>query len=147
LNIAAVREAISYAVPKCNRFARTAVVIALHDLDGKALGVPVYKLIGGRYRDKVLVAQCVGVKDVEQALDDAQLYVEQGYRSLKVKIGADPEHDLTVVREIRHAVGDDIDIRVDANQGYATAVAIPTLVRMERYNLSLIEQPVPLWDL
>jgi muconate cycloisomerase len=147
LNIAAVREAISYGVPKGNRFAKTAVDIALHDLVGKALGVPVYTLLGGSYRDKVLVCQSVGVKDVEQALDDAQLYVDQGFRGLKVKIGADPEHDLKLLREIRHAVGDDIDIRVDANQGYSTAVAVPTLARMERYNLSLVEQPVPLWDL
>lgn len=147
LNIAATREAISYAVPKGNRFAKTAVDIALHDLVGKALGVPIYTLLGGSYRERVLVAQSVGVKDIEQALSDATQYVDEGYRSLKVKIGADPQTDVELIREIRQAVGDDIDIRVDANQGYSTAVAIPTLRKMEQYNLSLVEQPVPLWDL
>ncbi len=146
LNIAAAHEVINRGLPKGNRFAKAAVDIALHDLKGKALGVPVHALLGGSYRSKVLVSQTIGIKDVKTALKDAETYVCEGYRSLKVKIGSNPEKEIALIREIRRAVGDEVDIRVDANQGYTTAVAIRTLRAMEAYNLSLIEQPVPRWD-
>lgn len=147
LNIAAARKAITHAVPKGNSFAKMAMDMALHDLKGKALGASVYSLLGGSYRDKVRVCQSIGVKEPEQAVEDAQRYVAEGYRSLKIKIGTDPALDLELVRRIREAVGDDVQLRVDANQAYSTAVAMPTLTKMEAYNLSLIEQPVSRWDL
>lgn len=147
LNIAATNEAIHRGLPKGNRFAKAAVDIALHDLKGRALGVPVYTLLGGYYRRNLFVSQTIGVKDLETAVGDAMRYVAEGYKSLKVKIGSDPDKDIALIAEIRRAVGSDIALRVDANQGYSTAVAIRTLRAMEAYDLSLIEQPVPRWDL
>ena len=147
LNISATMADVNRGLPKGNRFAKAAVDIALHDLKGKTLGVPVHSLLGGSYRSKVFVSQTIGIKDVQSAVAEAEAYVEEGYRSLKIKIGSDPDKEIVLIREIRRAVGDEIDLRVDANQGYSTAVAIRTLRAMEACNLSLIEQPVPRWDL
>lgn len=146
LNIACLHQEMDLIL-KGNRFAKAAVDVAIHDLIGKALGVPISVLLGGRYRDKIEVCQSIGIKDTERAMEDAHQYVEQGFRSLKVKIGLDPRGDIERVKAIRQAVGPDVGIRVDANQGYSPAEAIPTLRSMEEYDLMLIEQPVPLWDL
>jgi muconate/chloromuconate cycloisomerase len=145
-NIARLHQEMDIIL-KGNRFAKAAVDIAAYDLMGKALGVPVHVLLGGCYRDKIEVCQSIGIKKTGQAVDDARRYVEQGFRSLKVKIGLDPKGDIERVKTIRQAVGPDVGIRVDANQGYSPAEAIPTLRSMEEYDLMLIEQPVPLWDL
>lgn len=132
---------------KENRFAKAAVDIALYDLKAKVLGIPVYSLLGGMYREKIRVCQSIGIKELRTVLEDATKYVSDGFSSLKVKIGVNPKQDLFLVSQIRKVVGSEIEIRVDANQGYTSAEAIPTLKAMEEFNLSLIEQPVPLWDM
>lgn len=146
LNIAAMHKAMNRI--KDNRFTKSAMDIALYDLKGKALGVPVHNLLGGAYRRRVEMCQSVGIKDRAQVLEDVRTYVERdGFRSLKIKIGLDPQGDLELVQAIRSAVGPEVAIRPDANQAYSAAVAIPILREMEKCRLSLVEQPVPLWDL
>lgn len=132
---------------KDSRFAKAAVDIALYDLKGKALGVPVSTLLGGAYRDRIRATQSIGIKDMKKVIQDAQEYVAEGYTSLKIKIGLDPKKDLELVQTIRKAVGPDVELRVDANQAYSAAAAIPVLREMEHCRLTLIEQPVPMWDL
>jgi muconate/chloromuconate cycloisomerase len=146
LNIAQIHKELRVAI-KDNRFTKSAVDIALHDLKGKASGLPVHSLLGGCYRERVELCQTIGIKDPKSGQQDANTYLAQGFKSFKVKIGLDPEGDLELVKAIRQTVGPDIRIRVDANAGYSAAVAIPILRAMEEYDLTLIEQPAPLWDL
>lgn len=131
---------------KGNNFAKAAIDFACYDITGKALNVPVYTLLGGKYRDKVAIGQSIGIKDLNQAVKDAVAYVEEGFQSIKIKVGMDPDKDIETVKYIRNAIGD-VPIRVDANQGYRLDQAIYCLTRMEEYNLLLIEQPVQKWDL
>lgn len=145
LNLNTLHVAMSHI--KGNRFAKSAIDVALHDLKAKALGISVRNLLGGEYRSRILMCQSIGIKEKSKVIADAIAYVEQGYKSLKIKIGLDPEADLELVKTIREAIGPEPMIRVDANAAYSAAVAIPMLRKMEAYNLSLIEQPVPLWDL
>lgn len=127
-----------------NDFAKTAVDVACHDALGRHLGVPVSTLLGGRVRDDVPVGQSVGIKATPEAVSEAERYVhDEGFTSVKVKVGADPDADEQRVRAIADAVGDEVPIRVDANQGYTADVALELFRRLERdLDLLLVEQPV-----
>lgn len=124
-------------------YAKSAVDSALHDIKGKAYGVPVYELLGGLARREVPIAHSLGILDVDEMREEAAAAAEDGVRTIKVKIGLDAERDLRAVREVRRAVGEEVEIVVDANQGYATPkLAIQTLRRLEEYRIRYAEQPV-----
>lgn len=126
-----------------NRRALTAVDLGLHDLVGKALGQPVYNLLGGLVRTEIPVNRIVALKTPQEMAGNALKLVEQGYRYLKIKIGADPQIDVQRLKAIRQAVGDEVTITVDVNQGYSTAkVAIEAIKRLEECGILLVEQPV-----
>jgi muconate cycloisomerase len=124
-------------------YAKSAVDSALHDIKGKALGVPVYELLGGLARREIPIAHSLGILELETMRSEAAKAVEEGIRTIKVKIGLDPERDVEAVREVRKVVGEATEIVVDANQGYATPkLAIQTLRRIEEYRIRYAEQPV-----
>jgi len=133
--------------------AMSAVDIALWDIKGKALGLPVHKLLGGAYREKAHVyatglyePQCVpSVKDalVEEALG----YKEDGFSAMKLKIGYGIETDIEYIRAVRQAIGDDMILMVDANHAYNAAEAIRLSRKMERYDVYWFEEPVPPEDI
>ena len=137
------------AAVKANHLAKSAVDFALHDLLGKILGIPVYKLLGGKYREKIPICWAMGMKSPEEMAKEAVEYVKKGYRCLKAKVGLDPKTDIERIKAIREAVGDKVEIRADANQAYSPDVAIQVIKKMERMNLDLqyVEQPVPYWDI
>ena len=132
-----------------NTCARSGIDLALHDLLGKALGIPVYDLIGGCCRDKVLVAIEIAGGPPDGMAKLCADYVEQGVRAFKPKVGGYPDDDAVRLKAIREAVGDGISIRADANQGYTPKEAIRLCRLAEKYDvgLELLEQPVPAWDL
>jgi L-alanine-DL-glutamate epimerase-like enolase superfamily enzyme len=144
------REAILYQLDfRGNWCARSAVDLAVHDLLGKALGIPVYQLIGGRCRDRVLVALEIGGGPPQEMAKKCAGFVKQGVRAFKPKIGGVPEADAERLKAIREAVGKDVVIRADANQGYTPKEAIRLCRLAERYDvgLELLEQPVGYQDL
>jgi muconate cycloisomerase len=130
-------------VVKGHPYAKAAVDIACHDIAGKALGVPVWKLLGGMRRDGIEVTHSLGIMDVDRCVDEAEQAVAEGARTIKCKTGLDPERDVELVRRLRDALGDEIAIRVDANEGYGTvAQAVETTRRQEEHGILLCEQPV-----
>jgi L-alanine-DL-glutamate epimerase-like enolase superfamily enzyme len=145
-NLASLHRAMDRSL-RGHHYAKAVIDIAIYDLLGKAFNLPVHQLLGGAYREEFAVSRTVTIKSPQEAIAEALSYVTGGYRGLKIKVGLDPKADIELVRAIREAVGLEIDIRLDANQGYSAAIAIPTLRRMEEYNLQLVEQPVPRWDL
>jgi muconate cycloisomerase len=132
-----------------NTCARSGIDLALHDLLAKALGIPVYDLIGGCCRDQVLVAIEIAGGPPDGMAKLCADYVEQGIRAFKPKIGGHPDDDAVRLKAIREAVGPGISIRADANQGYSPKEAIRLCRLAEKYDvgLELLEQPVPAWDL
>jgi muconate cycloisomerase len=131
-----------------NPFARAAVEMALWDLNGRALGVPVHRLLGGRVRDRVPLSWSLAVEDPEAEIAEARELVARGHRIFKVKVGAHPlAEDVARVRRIREAVGPDVALRVDANQGWDVPGALRAIRAMEPCGLDFVEQPVPRWDL
>jgi L-alanine-DL-glutamate epimerase-like enolase superfamily enzyme len=126
---------------------RAPIDCALYDMMGKVLGVPVYALLGGCVRREIPVAWVIGYKTPEETAQDAVSYVGEGYRTLKLKQGFDPDMDVDRVRAVREAVGDGVNIRVDFNGAYETDEAIRVIRRMEPYQLEFAEQPVVREDL
>jgi L-alanine-DL-glutamate epimerase-like enolase superfamily enzyme len=130
-----------------NNRAKAGVEIALYDLLGKTLNVPLYKLWGGLCKEEVPIKRMVGIASPDVMASKAKDLVSQGYHHLKVKIGKDPKGDVGRIQAIREAVGPKAAISVDANQGYTVKNAIKTLRALEPYDITLAEQPVRTDDL
>jgi muconate cycloisomerase len=139
-------EAVHAAMNRTIRgypYAKAAVEIAIIDAVARSLGVPVYQLLGGRWRDKVQLAHSIGLMEIDAAVAEALQVVKEGIGTLKIKIGVEVERDVAIVREVRRAIGDAPRIRVDANQGYKTwREAVTAIRRMTEYDISYAEQPV-----
>lgn len=130
------------AVIKGYPYAKAAVEFAAYDLAGKRLGVPVHMLLGGRARERVPVTHSIGLIPVEEAAAEAAQVAAEGIRTIKIKIGIDARRDIAVVRAVRGAAGPDMDICVDANEGYRTpGEAVTVLREMEKFRLKYAEQP------
>jgi len=128
--------------------AKAAVDCALYDIVGKATKRPVATLLGGIYRARFGVSRSLGVKPPKEMGEDALRLKAEGYAMLTVKCGfGNPKEDIDRVAAVRDAVGADYPIEVDINGAYTVEVAIPTLRKMERYDIEAVEQPVPWWDL
>ncbi len=135
--------------PEASTASKAAIDIALHDLCGKILGVPVHVLLGGKVRDEVESLGADFLRKPEENAEYLGNQAAQGFTMFKIKLGSpDPEEDIARVRAVRKAVGDEAGILADANEGYPNAkTAIKYLKRMEDYNVDLVEQPVKAWDI
>lgn len=130
------------AVPG-NLRAKGAVMMALHDLVGKSLGVPLYTLLGGKVRDRIPLSWSLPIVDLKTALEEAKDRVSKGWRILKVKAGrGEPKDDVELVAALRGEFGDDLSIRADANQAYDVKTAVRVIRSLEPYNITFFEQPV-----
>ena len=131
-----------------NTSAKAAVDMALWDLYGQLHRIPVHKLLGGARRTLVTDIT-ISVNPPEEMARDALDAVARGYDCLKVKVGADPALDTARLAAVRKAVGDDVCIRIDANQAWTPRQAVRILNEMQDKGLALelVEQPVPAADL
>jgi L-Ala-D/L-Glu epimerase len=146
---AADTEAISRALNRRLRGApqaKAAIDCALHDLLARSLNIPLYKLFGGRSRDKVPLLRILAIKTPDEMAAQAQKLVDQGYNYLKIKVHGEVAEDVARVRAIRNQVGDDVNLTIDANQSYDAKSAITALNQMAQYRIDLVEQPVPAGD-
>jgi len=124
-------------------YCKAAIDMALYDVAGKSFNVPAYQLLGGCYRDRVPIAHSLGLMEIEKAVEEAVQVKKEGVKTIKLKGGIEPQRDIALVKKIREAIGPDLDIVVDANQGYPTAkLAIRTIREMEEYAIRYMEQPV-----
>ena len=131
------------------RFSTSGIDLALFDLIGKAIGVPVYTLLGGCWRNKVLATIEVPRGSPEKMAEHCYEYYRKGVRGIKAKIGSNPERDAECIQAIREKLGNEISLRADANCGYSVKEAIRFCKCVEKLdvNLELLEQPVVQHDL
>ena len=129
-----------------NNMAKAAVDFAAHDLAAKAAGVPIHSLLGGRKADRIPMIGVVDMIPAEQAAEMAAGLISEGYRTLKIKIGRDPEQDLARVAAVRKTAGDDIMLRVDGNTKYDLQTALKVFTSLDDLGLEWIEQPLAAWD-
>jgi L-alanine-DL-glutamate epimerase-like enolase superfamily enzyme len=131
---------------KLNPFTKAAVEMALWDIAGKARGVPVYELLGGKFWDIIPTKMMIGAFDLPRVRSLAEQFLSWGVRCLKVKVGLDLAGDLARVKAVRDVAGPDVPITVDANCGWNTTTARIALDRLRPFNLLLAEQPIPPGD-
>ncbi len=130
-----------------NTSPKAAVDMALYDIRAKSFYAPLYKLLGG-YRNELETDLTVSVNDAETMAADAVEGVKRGFSTLKIKVGKDYAGDLERLRAVRAAVGVDVKIRVDANQGWTPQQAVEIIKSFEDEGLGieLVEQPVAARD-
>jgi muconate cycloisomerase len=125
-----------------NSYAKCAVDIALHDLWGKSLGQPIYRLLGGKVRESIQVAHMIGLMSEPEATEEAAAAAADGIRALQIKGGVDAERDIRLVRALRRELGAGMTLRIDANQGYGTAKRARGIVAaLADAGVDLVEQP------
>ena len=125
---------------------KAAFEMALWDICGKIAGLPICCLLG-KYRDSFETDKTIFIETPPAMAEAARDVVRQGFRTVKVKVGESPEKDIARLAAIREAVGNDIALRIDANQGWSAAEAVRSLRGMENYHIQACEQPVPHWDM
>jgi muconate cycloisomerase len=128
-----------------NSFARAAVEMALLDLQGKTLGVPVYKLLGGKDSSAggIRIKFVVGAVEPDLASKRAKRMTDAGWTCIKVKVARHehPRIDVDRLRAVRQAIGPNVMLTVDANGGYSVEQAVWAASRMEGIGVALFEQP------
>jgi L-Ala-D/L-Glu epimerase / N-acetyl-D-glutamate racemase len=128
-----------------NPSSKAALEMALWDICGRIAGQPVCCLLG-QYRDTFETDKTIFLEPPNVMAQTAREIVGEGFKILKVKVGESPEVDTARLRAIREAVGPNIRIRIDANQGWTPAEAVQCLRQVEKYEVELAEQPVVSWD-
>jgi len=129
-----------------NSSIKSAFDIALHDIIGQSKGVPIYKLFGGKNNKVLETDYTVSLDDAEKMAADALKIKNAGYPAIKVKLGQTRKKDVERIKQIRDAVGFDIPLRIDANQGWKVKEAIEILNELDAYDVEHCEEPIARWN-
>ena len=125
----------------------SAIDVALWDLKGRILELPVHILLGGKKRDTI-IPYATGMYFTDDSVmsdalsKEAVHYAQLGYKGMKMKVGLDIEADIANVKTVREAIGPDIDLMIDANHAYNLREAIQLANAVEKYNIYWFEEPI-----
>jgi L-Ala-D/L-Glu epimerase len=134
------------AVIFANSSIKSAFGIALYDIAAQHAGMPLYAFIGGK-KDKTLITDyTISIDTPAKMAADAVKIKENGFQVIKVKLGGVGLEDVARIQAIRNMTGQDIPLRIDANQGWDVETAIATLRALEPYNIQHCEEPIARWD-
>ncbi len=141
------RKTLDYARKGILVASISAIDIALWDIKGKAMNLPVSTLLGGRHRSRVMpYATGLYFSKSDQLpnklADEAIGYVKQGFRAIKMKVGLSIDQDIANVKAVRAAIGGKVPLMVDANHAYALREALELARLIEPYKISWFEEPV-----
>jgi D-galactarolactone cycloisomerase len=128
--------------------ALSGIDVALWDILGKVRGVPVYQLLGGKYRDKVPVyATALYPEEPSKVAARARAYADQGFHGVKIKVGFDLQQDIRIVRAVREELGKDFTVMTDANQGYSVDVGLKAAAAFAECGAFWLEEPLFVEDI
>jgi L-alanine-DL-glutamate epimerase-like enolase superfamily enzyme len=145
LNYVKIINSINSFIPH-NPSIKAAFDMALFDILGKAADLPLYKLLGGA-KNSFETDLTISLHTPEETAIRALDIVKKGFKTIKAKVGVSMESDVARIKALREAIGPEINIRIDANQAWSVPEATKILDRLTEYNIQLVEQPVPAWDL
>ncbi|MFZ9386570.1 MAG: mandelate racemase/muconate lactonizing enzyme family protein [Chitinophagaceae bacterium] len=128
-----------------NTSIKSAFDMALYDLAAQHAGRPLYQFLGGAKNKTIVTDYTVSIGEPEAMAAEALRIKEAGYPAIKVKLGRDGKTDVERIRAIRTAVGYEIPIRIDANQGWKVGEAIETLNALEEFGIQHCEEPIARW--
>lgn len=132
------------AVAVDNWFAKSAIEMALWDIAGRDAGAPVFELLGGACRPLTIRNRfSLGAYAPDVAAERAAALVEQGFETIKVKVGTGAELDVARVRAVRNAIGPERRLTIDANGGWDFVTACDCLAQLADCNVAIVEQPLP----
>lgn len=127
-----------------NTTIKSAFDMALYDITAKNAGLPLYKFLGGERR-VVETDITIGIGKPDEMAQKAIYFKNSGASILKVKLGKDAATDVERIKQIRKAIGDNMKIRVDANQGWSFDDAVYALQNLAPYDIEFCEQPMRTW--
>ena len=131
-----------------NNFAKAAVDMALYDLVGKYLNVPVHILLGGKFRDKIEVNSSVVIGSPKEMAQKCKEIVDKGFKYIKLYTGRDSlRDDIARLEAIREKIGYKTQIYLEINQQWSVSNALKSIHELQRFNILFVEQPVSKWDL
>jgi L-alanine-DL-glutamate epimerase-like enolase superfamily enzyme len=129
-----------------NTSIKSAFDIALHDIAAQHAGLPLYQYLGGKKSKILQTDMTVSIGTPEKMKQDAIHFQQQGFPFIKVKLGEDVATDVARIKAIRDGIGNQIPLRIDANQGWKTAdKAIAVLQALEPYHIEHCEEPISRW--
>lgn len=128
-----------------NPTAKSAFDMALYDLAAKYAQMPLYQFLGGNKRS-IVTDETIYIATPEAMAADAVKIKERGAEAIKVKLGTNAKDDIRRIAAIREAIGHEIPIRTDANQGWDYVSALTVLNTIADWNVEYCEQPVKHWD-
>ena len=129
-----------------NTAVKSAFDIALYDIAAQAAGQPLFAFLGGKNDKTIVTDYTVSVGDPAQMVKEALQIQADGYPAIKVKLGLNGKTDVERMKAIRNAVGPDIPLRIDANQGWEVAEAIETLQALAPLHIQHCEEPIARWN-
>lgn len=138
----ALMDSIIYA----NTSIKSAFDIALYDIAAQHAGVPLYTFLGGDNSKPIITDYTVSIGEPAKMAADAVKIKAQGYPAIKVKLGKNGKTDVERMKAIRAAVGNEIPLRIDANQGWELQEAIDTLKALAPLDIQHCEEPIARWN-
>jgi L-alanine-DL-glutamate epimerase-like enolase superfamily enzyme len=129
-----------------NASIKSAFDMALYDIASQHTGVPLYQFLGGKNDKTIITDYTVSIGDPAKMAADAVKIKEEGYPAIKIKLGNNGETDVLRIKAIREAVGNEIPLRIDANQGWSVEEAIQTLQSLAQYGIQHCEEPIRRWN-
>ena len=135
-----------HAATAFNATIKSAFDMALYDLAAKAVHLPLYQFLGGSKTKQLETDITVGIGSPALMAQQAAAFKQQGFRIIKIKLGKDPVEDVERVKQIRTAVGTELSLRIDANQGWDYEGAVYALQYLAQYDIQFCEQPMRHWN-
>ena len=129
-----------------NSSIKSAFDIALYDIAAQQAGLPLYKFIGGENNKTIITDYTVSIGEPQKMALDAMKIKAEGYPAIKIKLGKNGKTDVERIKAIREAVGNEIPLRIDANQGWEVEEAIETLQALAVYAIQHCEEPIARWN-
>ena len=129
-----------------NESIKSAFDMALYDIAAQHANQPLYQFLGGSKNKIIATDMTVGLGTPEKMAIEAMQYKTEGFPSIKVKLGTTTAEDVARIKAIREAIGHELPLRIDANQGWDVDTAIATLNALKDFGIEHCEEPIAKWN-